>query len=1036
MIKVHRILQVPAAYCPIDPEAPPHLSSYLMRKYNLKYVLVDHNKAEKFIFSHSDWSQHVSSEIHHLGLTLFKMQCNGTAASVLLDDTQSRHRNTSISGDQKEDKANILEHDEGSYMDIRKTQLAYVLHTSGTTGIPKIVRVPHICIVPNILHLRSVFSVTQDDLLFLASPLTFDPSIIELFIALTSGACLLIVPHVIRMMPEKLCDAIFHRHKITVLQATPTFLRRFGTPSIRSMILSSSSSLRVLALGGEAFPAMNILRSWREAGNQTQIFNLYGITEVSSWATCYQIPEEAFDDRFEECSVPLGSPLFGTQVEVRDTNSLALQEGEGQVFVGGKQRICFLDDEIIVPLGTLRDTGDFAVVKGTNIFFLGRKDNQIKRHGKRVNIGVVQQATESLSQVETCAVTWYQQEKLVLFVVPRGDLEEKEIFKELQKCLPSPAIPDELLLIEALPFTLHGKIDVSKLNKIYSLQLQKKRHSCLVAGEEELWDRLQVIWKFLLGLPEDSSGAPENSTFLSSGGDSLLSLRLQEEVENLVGRAVPGLLEVILSKSIADIHSHVSKAVFQHGDLKGIRHNQKRKLSLMDKEDNDGQYVTLQGPENHSIVENGLKAFVALSRGNQVFMNTPKLIESHKRTFRYQLPCFCRVSYTTEKAVRSATEHGMKSSNFATETGPCNNTPAKQNSLSVPQLTLCLRWKSDTGKCVDASPLAVLSAEGESSATVYIGSHSHRMQALDLHSGSVKWERILGDRIESSACVSKCGNFIIVGCYDGLVYILKSSTGETFWTFTTEDAVKSSATLDSSTGLVFIGSHDQHTYALNINMKTCVWKLHCGGGSVFSSPCVNIQPHLLYIATLAGLLLAVNPNTGCSVWKYSCGKPLFSSPQCNQEYVCVGCVDKNLYCFNHSGQKIWHFSTNGPVFSSPCLTEHAVLFGSHDTIIYCCGMDGNLLWKFETSAKVYATPCIFCFHGMGSSACMAAASTDGKLWILDAQNGLLRSVYELPGEVFSSPVVCGTRLIVGCRNDYIYCLDLCTTEMQLITKVM
>ncbi|XP_030047272.1 beta-alanine-activating enzyme isoform X2 [Microcaecilia unicolor] len=1030
------ILQVPAAYCPVDPEAPPHLSSYLMRKYNLKYVLVEHDRLETFRYSHSDCSQHVSSEIHHLGLTLFKMHLNSTATSVLLDESQSTHQNTSISRDQKEDKVNILEHAEGSYMDIRKTPLAYVLHTSGTTGIPKIVRVPHTCIVLNILHLRSVFRVTQDDLLFLASPLTFDPSIIELFIALTSGACLLIVPHIIRMMPEKLGNALFHHHRITVLQATPTFLRRFGTSSIRSMILSTNCSLRVLALGGEAFPAMNVFRSWREAGNQTQIFNLYGITEVSSWATCYQIPEEAFDDRFEDYPVPLGSPLFRTQVEIRDASGLALQEGEGQLFVGGEERICFLDDEVIVPLGTLRGTGDFAAVKGTNMFFMGRNDSQIKRHGKRVNIGVVQQAAESLSQVETCAVTWYQQETLVLFVVPRGNVEEREIFKELRKCLPSPAIPDELLLIEALPFTSHGKIDTSKLNKIYGLHLQKKRHSCLVAGEEELWGRLQFIWKSLLGLPEDSSSVPEDSMFLSSGGDSLTSLRLQEEVENLVGRAVPGLLEVILSKTIADIYSHVSKAVFQHGDLKGIHHNKKRKLSLTDNEENSGQYVTLQGLESHYIVENGLKSFVALSRGNRVFMNTPKLIdssyeiESPRRTFRHHLPCFCPVSYITEKGVRSVTTHGVKSSSPATETGMCNNAPTKQNLLSVPQLTLGIRWKSDTGKCVDASPLAVVSAEDKFSATIYIGSHSHRMQALDLHSGIVKWERILGNRIESSACVSKCGNFIIVGCYDGLVYILKSSTGETFWTFTTEDAVRSSATLDTSTGLVFIGSHDQHTYALNINAKTCVWKLHCGGGSVFSSPCVNIQPHLLYIATLAGLLLAVNPNTGCSIWTYSCGKPLFSSPQCNQEYVCVGCVDKNLYCFNHSGQKIWHFSTNGPVFSSPCLTEQAVLFGSHDTIIYCCGMDGNLMWKFETNAKVYATPCVFCFHGIRNSSYVAAASTDGKLWILDAQNGLLRSVYELPGEVFSSPVVWGTKLVVGCRNDYIYCLDLHATETQ------
>lgn len=67
------------------------------------------------------------------------------------------------------------------------------------------------------------------------------------------------------------------------------------------------------------------------------------------------------------------------------------------------------------------------------------------------------QAAEDLCQVEACAVTWYQHEKLVLFVVPKDDLKKKETLKELQKHLPAHAVPDELVLIKALPLTTHGK---------------------------------------------------------------------------------------------------------------------------------------------------------------------------------------------------------------------------------------------------------------------------------------------------------------------------------------------------------------------------------------------------------------------------------------------------------------------------------------------------------------------------------------------------------------------------------------------------
>ncbi|XP_064005393.1 beta-alanine-activating enzyme isoform X4 [Pogoniulus pusillus] len=724
------ILQVPAAYSPIDPDAPPVLSTYFMRKSNLQYVLVENDKVNKFQMSHAGWFCHGSSPAEHIGLTLFQRSSSSTDVNPQADKVKRKYEPFRAVGDlqptnithpaQTEGKTSS-----GGYMDVgQKCSLAYVLHTSGTTGTPKIVRVPHECIVPNIQHLQSLFEVTPEDVLFLASPLTFDPSVVELFIALASGASILIVPNTIKMMPVKLSAALFHHHHVTVLQATPTLLRRFGAHTIKSTVLSADTSLRILALGGEAFPVLSLWRSWKHKENRTSIFNLYGITEVSSWATCYKIPEEVFSADFRtDFPVPLGSPLLGTKVEVRDASGSAVLEGEGQVFIGGEERICFLDDETSLPLGTMRETGDFVRVHSGELFFLGRKDNQIKRHGKRFNIEALQQAAEDLHQVEACAVIWHQQEKLILFVVPRDDLEEREMLQELQKRVPAYAVPDQLVLIEALPLTLHG-------------------------------------------------------------------------------------------------------------------------------------------------------------------------------------------------------------------------------------------------------------------------------------------------------------------CYDGLVYVLQSSDGEVHWTFVTGDTVKSSAVVDPGSGVAYIGSHDQHLYALDIYQKECVWKVHCNGGAVFSSPCLSSFPHHLYVATLGGLLLAVNPVTGNTIWKSSLGKPLFSSPHCNEHCVCVGSVDGNLYCYTHTGEKAWHFATNGPVFSSPCissLTEQEVFVGSHDCFVYCCSMEGQLLWKFKATSSVYGAPFVFQSDGCKDRILLAAVSTDGRVWILNAKTGTAEGAEKLPGEVFSSPVVWGTKLVVGCRNDYVYCLDLCVT---------
>ncbi|NWJ07217.1 ACSF4 enzyme, partial [Crypturellus undulatus] len=1035
------ILQVPAAYSPVDPDGPPILTTYFMKKCNLQYILVENDKINKFKVSHEGWFYHNSSTIEHLGLTLFQFnRSRADTNSQPLKATGNLQTDCTVRPDQLEVKTLKM-----GYMDSgQKHTLAYVLHTSGTTGTPKIVRVPHKCIVPNIKHLKSILQITQDDKLFLASPLTFDPSVVEMFLALSSGASLLIVPNAIKMMPVELSAALFHQHRVTVLQSTPTLLRRFGAHIIKSAVLSANTSLRVLALGGEAFPVLNLLKSWKHKDNKTSIFNLYGITEVSSWATCYKIPEEVFSADFRsDFPVPLGSPLFGTAVEVRDTSGSAILEGEGQIFIGGEERICFLDDEITVPLGTMRETGDFVRVQDAKMIFLGRKDNQIKRHGKRFNIEYLQQTAEDLCQVEACAVIWYQQEKLILFVVPKDDFKEREALKELQKHLPTHAIPDDLVLIKALPLTSHGKVDLSELNKIYQSHLNCRRRDSKLRGAEELWERLKYLWKSVLGLLDDSTEISKDSVFLYSGGDSLKALRFYEEIEILVGRSVPALLEVILNCSFEEVYKHILKTLFPSEDqLMNCDNAVKRKLSEDSAEEFNGKYIKLKS-ERHFEVAPGIVPFVALSRGNRLFsMNSSKSftqpsdvaqvgMESRQQTSRLQL-LLPHISKSEEQENEMEKSRSLPVSSTAHKIDSCSvqARSAECSPRVAARLALRVRWKANTGRCVDASPLLMIPLTDEASASVYVGSHSHAMQAIDLDLGEIKWERNLGDRIESSACVSKCGNYIVVGCYAGLVHVLRCDSGEIHWTFATGDAVKSSAVPDPSSGLVYVGSHDQHVYALEIYKKTCIWKTHCEGGAVFSSPCLSFFPYHLYVATLGGLLLAINPATGNKTWKSPLGKPLFSSPHCNEKYVYVGCVDGNLYCLTHSGEKVWQFSTNGPVFSSPCissLTKQEVFFGSHDCFIYCCDMAGNLLWKFEATSSVYGTPFVFQSDDLKNKILLAAVSTDGKVWILNAKSGTAEGVDKLPGEIFSSPVVWGTKLVVGCRNDYVYCLDLYTT---------
>lgn len=1068
------ILQVPAAYVPLDPDVPTLLSARIINHCGLKYCVVQMDLFEQFQMAFSNlMSVDVCAVWATYNLTLVRLQSPSTA----VQDDRRRHEGAHGEVDNTNLSAQLSWGES-----VGQGELAYVLHTSGSTGLPKIVRVPHKCIVPNVLHLRSLFQMNPDDVVFLASPLTFDPSVVEMFLALSSGARLLIVPTAIKKMPNRLASVLFKKHRTTFLQVTPTLLGRFGRYNLLEVVFSKDSSLRLLVLGGEACPSPGLLRSWRQEGNNTQVYNIYGITEVSCWACCYRLPEtDLLCCKQVESSVPLGTPLMGTTVEVRDECGCIITEGEGQVFIGGKDRVCLLDNEVTAVPGTMRATGDWVQVKDSHLYYLGRHDRLIKRHGQRVHLDTLQQVLMNLPQVEACAVGLYKGSWLVAFVVasstygdqkaalsfqsaqhqanqrPSTSIEDKvdlnpsnlhqqdklstsirdlqrAIYCSLAQLLPSASIPDKLVWVPALPLTSHGKVNMIKLMKIYQTQKASSGFHTPIADVETLREKLQSMWQDRLGLSEDSV-IKDASNFLFSGGDSIKALGLCDDITTAIGGTSSGLLEIVLDGCFSDILCHIATTMLTpsstpKGESRSTSDAKKRQavplstaLTKRERLDHPSTAVAAERLLGLCSVEKTVR-FTVLRRAGEVIEMQSSDVEINKNSHS-----------DTERTItwKGNTPTLGPSSEWANHSYLQIKPSELYDSDSNAVLRLKMRWASDTGRCVDASPVLLVHRQPEHTSvnpriTVFIGSHSQRMQALDLDTGELLWERVLGDRIESSAAVSPCEGLIVVGCYDGCVYFLSVESGETKWTFQTGDAVKCSPTVDPITGLVIVGSHDGHIYCLDPQVRQCVWKLHCGGGAVFSSPCLDPILRQLYVATLGGHLLCVCPDSAAVRWTYSRDTPFFSSPSFSPGHILIGSVDGSICCLSPEGKMLWQFSTDGPVFSSPCVTpdKQRVVCGSHDKYVYCLNCsDGSLVWKFQTSSRVYSSPCVFDGSPLGRREVMVGlASTDGTLWILNVQNGSVRASFSLSGELFSSPVVWEHSIVVGCRNNFVYCIEM------------
>lgn len=156
---------------------------------------------------------------------------------------------------------------------------------------------------------------------------------IELFLAISTGAKLLIVPHTTHINPKKLMSALFPNPPcfytgVTFLQMPPSVFLRYSAEDVD--FIFNKSTLRILALGGEEFPntLLNIRRS------NLKIYNLYGITEVSCWATAMEIENGAFE-------IHLGNALDDTVIEVRDDSNSKIEEGEGELYIGKFKRLIF-----------------------------------------------------------------------------------------------------------------------------------------------------------------------------------------------------------------------------------------------------------------------------------------------------------------------------------------------------------------------------------------------------------------------------------------------------------------------------------------------------------------------------------------------------------------------------------------------------------------------------------------------------------------------------------------------------------------------
>jgi amino acid adenylation domain-containing protein len=398
-------------------------------------------------------------------------------------------------------------------------QLAYVLHTSGSTGVPKGVEVTHRSVVNFLCSMARQPGLTAGDTLLAVTTLSFDISVLELFLPLLVGARVVLASREEGMDGERLA-ALIAASGATVMQGTPATWRLLFEAG-----WTGAKRLKVLC-GGEALPEdlADQLRS--RCG---ELWNLYGPTETTVWSTCADLTHGG--------PVHAGRPIANTRVYVLDRSLRPVPIGvSGDLYLGGAGLArgyrgrpeltaeYFTADPLSHEPGARRyRTGDLAQYRSDGtLLLLGRTDHQVKLRGFRIELGEIEMALRQHPGVADAVVvlqTGSGGEHLAAFVVPVGAPPEVGELRDLLRgSLPEYQVPTAWAFPETLPLTSSGKIDRKALP---TAALAAGDESAALARDEVEAKVLQV-WRQVL--PKAHLGIRDH--FFDVGGHSLLAVRL------------------------------------------------------------------------------------------------------------------------------------------------------------------------------------------------------------------------------------------------------------------------------------------------------------------------------------------------------------------------------------------------------------------------------------------------------------------------------------------------------------------------------
>ena len=448
------------------------------------------------------------------------------------------------------------------------SEIAYIIFTSGTTGKPKGIPIKHYQICHLIQAENSILGINAQDNVYQGFSVSFDMWFEETWISYLVGATLYISDAITAKSFDKL-HQFMNQHKISVLHAVPSLL---------ALIDNQIPSLRLINAGGEACNN-NILNKW--AKHQISFFNSYGPTETTVTASLIQL--KVGDD------ISIGFPLPNYGMCIVDENLEAVPIGTaGELVISGiglsegylnlpeltKKVFLAKPNSLSEMIGDrIYLSGDIGVMQEDGRFkVFGRKDDQIKIRGYRVELGEIEAKLNAISIVKKAVIDVRKIndiDQLIAFVKcnPNENLDEKYLRNELNKALPVYMVPNFFIEVQDFSYLTSGKVNKKELPEFNPFANSREQNTKFIT-EYATNPLLEQIASKLSNLFPGQNIEKENDFFNALGGHSLLAAYFVSEVREIKGMENISIMDVYENRPIEKLFSYWDNNISNSKEVK------------------------------------------------------------------------------------------------------------------------------------------------------------------------------------------------------------------------------------------------------------------------------------------------------------------------------------------------------------------------------------------------------------------------------------------------------------------------------------